>query len=145
MKKILLGLSLFALLLFLKLAWSAETEVMKSVKAGNWDIMIHLNSIPTEHREMAKATHHVSFTVTDEKGVQITDAKVKFEFVREGKIVTSGEAKYMGAMAMGGHAMQGGHYGADITLPGGGVYTVNVTVTAKLTTRKVSTQINAPE
>ena len=140
-----IGSAFIALAFFIQPGWSADTETMKTMKAGKWKIMAHLQSIPKEHREMAKATHHVSFIVTDEKGNQITDGKVSFEFVLKGKVVASGEAKYMGGMAMSGHAMQGGHYGADLTLPGGGLYILNVTVTAKGATQKASTQLNAPQ
>jgi len=118
-------------------------EVMKHLDADGWKVMVHLRAIPEEHREMAKATHHISITATDKKGNQVTDAVVTFEFVRADKVVAEGEAKYMGDMG-GEHAMHNGHYGADLTLPAPGEYTLNIKLVKGKTTRKASTTIEAP-
>lgn len=139
------GALVLALLLFIQPIMSAETGVMKTVKAGKWGVMIHLNAIPKEHREMAKATHHVAFFVTDEKGNEIPDGKVTFQFLQKTKVAASGEAKYMGGMQMEGHATHGGHYGSDLTLTDGGAYTLKITVVVKGVTQKAGVDIIAPK
>ncbi len=98
-KKYLLG-ALIALLMTTPSLAGDTKDVMKTLDAEGWKLMVHLRAIPEQYREMLNATHHIAITVTDDKGKHVSNAKVTFEFLRKGKVVAKGEAKYMGG---GGH------------------------------------------
>ena len=120
MKTIKHTLAIFVLAVIAIPAWAgAPTDVMKRLDADGWKVMTHLKAIPEKYRKMAKATHHISITATDEKKAHVKDAKVTFEFVRKGKVVAKGEARYMGAMG-GSHGMNSGHVMGDAVSMCGG-------------------------
>jgi hypothetical protein len=143
MKLLRYGLPILLFFIF-SIARGAETSgyVMKHLDAGGWMVMAHLVAIPEKYRDMAKATHHISIMATDENGKGVMEAKVTFEFVHKGDVVARGEAKYMAGNS--GHGMQGGHYGADISLPDPGEYTLKITLTKNNKTREASTKLTAP-
>lgn len=113
--------------------YSAPKDVMERFQSNGWTFMVHLTSIPKEHRKMVNATHHLAVEITNPQGQAVSDMSVKFVFKAKGKIAAQGELKYMGGSHEhgGGHGahVHGGHYGADITLPAAGDY--NLTLTAK--------------
>ena len=123
-------------------AWAAGGEVMKNLKAEGWTFTVHVRSIPEEYREMAKATHHLSVTLTNPEGEVVSDAAVSYEFIRKEKVVASGSLAFMGGAP--GHGHHGGHYGADITLPETGEHKLVITLKKDKTTVKVSGEIEIP-
>jgi len=163
-----LGVVVAAFVMAAGLAWAAGGDaVMNKITKDGYVFMIHLKAIPDQNKKAAKGSHHLAVMINDPQRVEVADATVTYEFLKDGKVVASGPLPWMAARRGEGEGGGGGggggnmgwrrgrgdggqrprktgHYGSEVTLPGPGAYNLNITMTRGGSTVKATTLITAP-